>query len=370
MLHRYWVVSLMLMFGTVSGVEARPFRVSQLPNGNSFGCRTCHDLDTATQTSRGQSGLARNRFGQAVENQFLSPSGARGNVQWGATLAGLDSDGDGATNGAELGDPDGDGTPTAGAEITHPGDPNSKPQPPPNKAPVFASLAEQIVKEGELLSFLVEASDEDNDPISFTASGLPEGANFEEGFFSWTPDFDLGGETQEVTFVVSDGKDEASITVKIGVEEVDRPASISAATPSRSVMLGTPVDTLQFSVTASDPDGDMVTYTWTVNGVDQEETGPSFFLPVSSGEADDVVTVSVSSGGEPVVRSWTVGKSLKADFNADGTVNFTDFVTFAGGFGRRSTDSGFDARLDLNGNDSVDFADFVLFAQYFGMSAP
>jgi len=47
----------------------------------------------------------------------------------------LDSDGDGTSNGAELGDPDGDGTPTPGATITNPGNANSRP--PANVAPAI-----------------------------------------------------------------------------------------------------------------------------------------------------------------------------------------------------------------------------------------
>ena len=45
-------------------------------------------------------------------------------------LAAKDSDGDGSSNGEELGDPDGDGKSTGGAEITNPSDPESKPQKP------------------------------------------------------------------------------------------------------------------------------------------------------------------------------------------------------------------------------------------------
>ena len=46
---------------------------------------------------------------------------------WSSVLAVKDSDGDGASNGAELGDPDGDGKPTVGAELTNPGNSKSKP---------------------------------------------------------------------------------------------------------------------------------------------------------------------------------------------------------------------------------------------------
>ena len=53
-----------------------------------------------------------------------------------------------------------------------------------------------------------------------------------------------------------------------------------------------------------------------------------------------------------------------ADFDANGMVDFGDFILFAQAFG--SNQSSF----DLDGNGSVDFPDFILFAQRFGDGMP
>ena len=98
---------------------ARPWRVSQVPNGNSFRCTLCHVLPNVAGP--------KNAFGEAVG--AVVGRGSRAEF-WSATLAQLDSDGDGFTNGQELGDPDGDGTPIPEAQVTHPGDPASKPETP------------------------------------------------------------------------------------------------------------------------------------------------------------------------------------------------------------------------------------------------
>ncbi|HOW66063.1 MAG TPA: CHRD domain-containing protein [Candidatus Paceibacterota bacterium] len=105
----------LFVFSLVSCNDAfgRSFRVSQLPNGSVFGCANCH----VTQ------GGPRNNFGKAVQ----AITGSSTKAFWDAVLAGQDSDGDGFTNGEELGDPDGDGKPAAGAKVTNPGDPASKP---------------------------------------------------------------------------------------------------------------------------------------------------------------------------------------------------------------------------------------------------
>lgn len=96
--------------------EARNFRTGLIPNGDVNSCANCHNNPGG--------GGARNPFGEAV-GALVDPGSA--DAFWSPALAALDSDGDGATNGEELGDPDGDGTPDAGAEVTNPGDPASVP---------------------------------------------------------------------------------------------------------------------------------------------------------------------------------------------------------------------------------------------------
>ncbi len=97
--------------------DARPARVDQLPNGRALGCASCHVNPAG--------GGARTPFGNDINNNYLVPSGRSGVVQWNAMLAMLDSDGDGVSNGRELGDPDGDGMTDVSIQVTNPGDPNS-----------------------------------------------------------------------------------------------------------------------------------------------------------------------------------------------------------------------------------------------------
>lgn len=104
---------------SISNLTARDFRVNQLPNGSKFRCSNCH-------VSSGGGGSL-NKFGQVVGSKYLNG----GNVVWNAELAGLDSDGDGFTNGAELGDPKGEwkigqANPNVN-EVTNPGNAQSIP---------------------------------------------------------------------------------------------------------------------------------------------------------------------------------------------------------------------------------------------------
>ena len=95
---------------------ARSWRVSQIPNGSVNGCRTCHN----------SSYRSLNSFGLEVRSMVGRGSTA---TFWTSILASKDSDGDGASNGQELGDEDGDGVSTIlRSDVTNPGDSNSKPK--------------------------------------------------------------------------------------------------------------------------------------------------------------------------------------------------------------------------------------------------
>ncbi|MFZ1730377.1 MAG: FlgD immunoglobulin-like domain containing protein [Bacteroidota bacterium] len=110
----------LLVIASSTFLVARAFRVGQIPNGTKDACANCH-LNPA-------GGGPRTSFGSEIERNFLSGSGAAGQVQWGPALAALDSDGDGFSNGVELQDPNGNwtsGQPAPGnpALVTNPGDP-------------------------------------------------------------------------------------------------------------------------------------------------------------------------------------------------------------------------------------------------------
>ena len=96
---RILLVVVLFLGGVVAEqADARSKRVRQIPNGSAASCNTCH-------TAGGGSPL--NPFGIEIVTNFLTASGPAGDVIWGPELAALDSDGDGASNGAELGDPEG-----------------------------------------------------------------------------------------------------------------------------------------------------------------------------------------------------------------------------------------------------------------------
>jgi hypothetical protein len=129
-----------------------------------------------------------------------------------------------------------------------------------NQAPVFDSVSAQTIDENQTLSFIVHATDPDNDSVQLSVSGLPSGASFEPltGNFSWVPSYNQAG-NYSVQFTAADnGTPVASSTmdVPITVVNVNR-APVLADIGDKMVDEN---HILQFSLIATDPDNDMLAF--------------------------------------------------------------------------------------------------------------
>ena len=94
-----------------------------------------------------------------------------------------------------------------------------------NHAPALNSIGDRSVNAGSPLQFTILATDPDNDPLTYSATGLPTGATFNPTTrtFSWTPDETQAGSYQ-VHFEVTDGSlidaEDVTITVNGAAVEV------------------------------------------------------------------------------------------------------------------------------------------------------
>lgn len=121
-----------LSLSIVAEASARDFRVNDIPNGAAFQCMNCH------QTNDGKTFT---NFGTDARcHLFGSTDTSMEHVDWTDPSSGglcgplylRDSDGDGFTNGEELGDPMGlwkPGMPNPPGAHSNPGDKNSTPPP-------------------------------------------------------------------------------------------------------------------------------------------------------------------------------------------------------------------------------------------------
>ena len=205
-----------------------------------------------------------------------------------------------------------------------------------NRAPVLDTIGAQSVNEGDTLTFTVTASDPDGDSLSYSASNLPSGATFDPAtrVFTWTPGYDQAGSYPGVHFEVSDGSLTDSEDITITVNNVNR-APVLEAIGYQSVYEG---GTLTFTVTASDPDGDALSYsasnlpsgatfdpatrafTWTP-GYDQAGSYPGVHFEVSDGSLTDSedITITVNNVNRAPVLEAIGNQSV----DEGGTLTFT-----------------------------------------------
>ena len=132
-----------------------------------------------------------------------------------------------------------------------------------NQAPDVTNPGEQTSAEGAVIELQITASDPDGNGITFTASGLPDGLSIDEnnGLISGTLPYTAHtGSPYEVTVTVSDDVTPSLQTQVIfdwNVTDMNGPPQVT--NPGNQTSAEEAVISLQIS--ASDPDGDTLTYT-------------------------------------------------------------------------------------------------------------
>ncbi|MEM7124821.1 MAG: LamG-like jellyroll fold domain-containing protein [Chloroflexota bacterium] len=153
-----------------------------------------------------------------------------------------------------------------------------------NVAPIFDPMPNQTVTQGETISFTVSASDANGDVVTYSMEWTPAGAQFDTntGLFTWaTTDQDPVGITN-LRFFAADGEATSELTVAITIN-LGSTAPVLDAIPEQSVLQG---ETLTFTATASDANGDSLTF--------------------SLGDAPAAATIDASTG----VLTWATDSAV------------------------------------------------------------
>ena len=119
--------------------------------------------------------------------------------------------------------------------------------------------------------------------------------------------FDTPGATQVGLKVTNANSEENIAYADVSISEANSPPAITAYAPADLTPDASPLSPVTFTASATDPDGDSLSYSWSVDGV-PAGSGMSFaFTPVtSSGVATIQVTVSDGSPlSADAVNSWT-----------------------------------------------------------------
>lgn len=166
-----------------------------------------------------------------------------------------------------------------------------------NTPAVFTPIGNKTAVVGQLLQFIVSAIDPDDDPLTYSASDIPSGANFdrETHSFSWTPSLDqVGG--HEVEFKVTDGT--VTVEEEINITVIDTPvntAPVMATIGNKFVPIG---QSLEFTVSATDSNNDLLIFSATdlPSGADFNPSTRVFSWVPSSAGTYSGVRFQVSDG--------------------------------------------------------------------------
>jgi hypothetical protein len=207
-----------------------------------------------------------------------------------------------------------------------------------NRPPVLVPIGDKSVYTNNLLAFDVNATDPDGNTVTYSATGLPIGATFTGQTFSWTPDYNQAG-TYHVTFIASDGKaqDSETITITVSVVGSTNQPPVLAAIGNKSVNENS---TLSFSISATDADGDPITYSaqnlpsgatfvgqtfsWTPNYNQAGSYQVTFIARDGKAQDSKTITITVNNVNRAPVLSTIGDKSVYTNKLLAFGVNATD----------------------------------------------
>ncbi len=242
-----------------------------------------------------------------------------------------------------------------------------------NQTPVLATIGPRGVIEGQVLAFVVSATDPELGALTLTADPLPTNATFIDngdgtGNFSFSPDFTQSG-IYQVIFAANDGVTADSETVIITVSESGNVSPVITAIADTSVYEG---EVVVINVSATDPDGvlppaiavsaaTLRNYTFIDNGngtavltyspdyIDAGEDTVRFFAADGSSTpgSETAVITTLDVNRQPIFR-LTTSKQVQANDSLVFTVTAVD-----------TTDPGWPRRLFLSATGIPAGANFI-----------
>ena len=158
----------------------------------------------------------------------------------------------------------------------------ASPPPTPNRPPVgscYANPVQVVSGSGDTVVVRADASDPDNDPLTYTwtaTAGTIEGSGSQ---VRWNPAGVAAG-GYSITVRVDDGRG-GSVSCVANVLVATRPPTMSCSASPSSVHPG---DRVHITATASDPDNDALTFAWQSSGGRIVGSGPEVELDTTGVE--------------------------------------------------------------------------------------
>ncbi len=252
-----------------------------------------------------------------------------------------------------------------------------------NGTPLMIDTSKGLqIYEGDELTFTLQATDNDDDNLSYGAYNIPPGAVFNiYNTFLWMPLHTQKG-TYYVRFSTFDGVASDYMDLEITVLDKNQPPQISKI---KDIHVE-PGEEILFQISATDVDGDKFEYSVAQlpPGATFMETGLFKWIPLptqvgtykvtfiakdasaagapSHGQSEQTVTITVGTDN-------TSAMSLPWDVNGDTVVDVIDLAMVGQHQGEEET-PGSENPHDVNGDGVVDIVDMVLVGMHFGETLP
>ena len=178
--------------------------------------------------------------------------------------------------------------------------------------PVISSSATFSLAENNTVIGLINSSDADGDSLTHSISGSEINIS-SSGVLSFAaaPDYETKN-SYTATVTVSDGTNSATQSITVTITDVDETSPNNAPTISSSATFSAAENqTAIGSVTATDADGDSLTYSISGSEINISSSGVLSFAAAPDYETKNsyTATVTVSDGTAPVTQSITVNVS-------------------------------------------------------------
>ena len=176
-----------------------------------------------------------------------------------------------------------------------------------NGAPVIISEPIITATEDQLYSYQVEASDPNEDTLTYSFITKPEGMSIdrESGLISWIPANNQVG-IHHVVVEISDGKNSVTQSFEIEVSNVNNPPQIFSYFPGSLNVGVNEGDSIKFEVQAHDIDlNTTLSYQWLLNGKEASSSSvsgngskSSWIYSASYGDYSQKIVKALVSDGE------------------------------------------------------------------------
>ena len=185
--------------------------------------------------------------------------------------------------------------------------------------PLISSVPVTVVNEDDPYTYSLLAVDEEGGGVDFALTEAPTGMGVDPlGIISWTPvEADVGLHT--VTVSVTDSSALESLqSFELEVIAVDDAPTIDERMPAEALILGTAGSSQTLSITASDEEGDQLSYSWFVDGFVQPLSSDPTFSHTIGADAAATIEVKVSDGTTSTSSLWVVDGRVIPRFSISG----------------------------------------------------